>query len=278
MPSSPRALLYAKGYINLWPALNTPVKNWQGQVVWLIGASSGIGAALAQQLLSNGAHVVLSARRAEQLDIVANGHQNARVMAFDASDKNAWDLMSTQVLQEFGSIDLVVFCAAKYQPERTWEVDAVDAQSTLNINLLSVYQGLQSILPDMLKRRRGGIALVASVAGYLGLPNASVYGPSKAALINLAELMYTDLHPKDINVYLINPGFVSTPLTAKNAFFMPAIQTPQQAAKAILSGMQSGRFEIHFPKRFTFFLKFLQCLPYRLRFFLLRQIAPKSSE
>ncbi len=257
----------------LFGTLNHPIEDWRGKTVWLIGASSGIGAALAQQLLNQGAKVVLSARRSEQLAHIANAHPNAYIKAFDASDKSLWTDTHQQVLQDLGRIDLIVFCAAKYQPERTWEVDSIDAQETLNINLLSVYHGLQCILPNMLKTRHGGIAVIASVAGYLGLPNASVYGPSKAALINLAEIMYADLHPKDINVYLINPGFVSTPLTAKNTFFMPALQTPEQAAKAILVGMQDGKFEIHFPKRFTYCLKLLQCLPYRLRFRLLRRLA-----
>jgi short-subunit dehydrogenase len=257
----------------LFGTLNQPIDDWRGKTVWLVGASSGIGAALAQQLLAQEAKVILSARRADQLSKVANAHPNAIIKAFDASDKASWSQVNEQVLQELGKVDLIIFCAAKYQPERTWEVDSLDAQETLNINLLSIYHGLQSVLPQMIKDRHGGIALIASVAGYFGLPNASVYGPSKAALINLAEIMYADLRPKNINVYLINPGFVSTPLTAKNNFFMPAIQTPVQAANEILLGMQRGKFEIHFPKRFTYFLKLLQCLPYRLRFMLLRRLA-----
>jgi short-subunit dehydrogenase len=110
------------------------------------------------------------------------------------------------------------------------------------------------------------------VAGYFGLPNASVYGPSKAALINLAELLYVDLRPRGISVYLINPGFVQTPLTAKNEFTMPALQTPQAAARAIRDGIASGRFEIHFPRRFTLALKLLRWLPYRLRFPLISRL------
>jgi len=129
-----------------------------------------------------------------------------------------------------------------------------------------VYAGLEAIFPDMLSRGNGGIGLIASVAGYMGLPNASVYGPGKAAMINLAELLYADLHSKGLNVYLINPGFVSTELTAKNSFAMPALQTTQQAAQSIFKGISNGDFEIHFPKRFTRTLKLIQCLPYRLRF------------
>ena len=105
-----------------------------------------------------------------------------------------------------------------------------------------------------------------SPSAFLGLPQATVYGPSKAALINLAEILYADLHPKGLAVYLINPGFVATRLTEKNAFAMPALQTPQSAAEAIVHGIEAGRFEIHFPRRFTFFLKCLRLLPYRLQF------------
>jgi short-subunit dehydrogenase len=165
----------------------------------------------------------------------------------------------------------VVFCAAQYRPEHSWEVDPELASQTLEINLGSVYAGLAQVLPAMIARGSGGIALVASVAGYMGLPQASVYGPSKAALINLAEILYSDLHARGINVYLINPGFVDTGLTKKNSFTMPALQTPQQAASAILSGFSAGKFEIHFPKKFTRALKLVRLLPYRWRFFLFRR-------
>jgi short-subunit dehydrogenase len=135
-----------------------------------------------------------------------------------------------------------------------------------------VYTGLATVLPAMLARGSGGIALVASVAGYFGLPNASVYGPTKAALINLAELLYVDLRPRGLSVYLINPGFVQTPLTAKNEFSMPALQTPAEAARAICHGISAGRFEIHFPRRFTLAMKLVRSLPYRLRFALIARL------
>ncbi|MBC3875465.1 SDR family NAD(P)-dependent oxidoreductase [Undibacterium flavidum] len=253
------------------PPLNRPIRDWQGKTIWIIGASSGIGAALAQALLRQGAHVILSARRLEQLQLVAANHEQADVLPFDVTDQAAWQGASQQLQARHPSIDLVIFCAAKYQPERSWDVDANDAAATLKINLESVYHGLQTVLPHMLKRGSGGLAILASVAGYVGLPNASVYGPSKAALINLSELLYSDLHQKNINVYLVNPGFVRTELTDKNNFDMPALQTPEQAADAILQGIARGDFEIHFPKRFTLGLKLLQMLPYRCRFALIRR-------
>ena len=247
-------------------ALNLPIRDWRGLRVWVIGASSGIGAALAVEALQAGARVALSARRAERLEAVAHGHAHALVAPFDILDQHAWGARHEQICRELGGVDLIVFCAADYHPERSWEIDPASAARTLATNLGSVYTGLATVLPAMLARGSGGIAIVASVAGYFGLPSASVYGPSKAALINLAELLYVDLHPRGLGVYLINPGFVQTPLTAKNDFAMPALQTPEMAARAIRRGLEAGRFEIHFPRRFTLALKFLRWLPYRLRF------------
>ncbi|MES2163727.1 MAG: SDR family NAD(P)-dependent oxidoreductase [Pseudomonadota bacterium] len=247
-------------------ALNRPIAAWAGQRIWLIGASSGIGAALAAELLRAGARVALSARRAYLLQAVASGHAQAIVAPFDILDHDAWGERYRDICAQTGGVDLIVFCAAAYHPERSWDVSAAGAAHTLAVNLGSVYTGLATVLPDMLARGSGGVAIVASVAGYVGLPNASVYGPSKAALINLAELLYTDLRPRGLDVYLINPGFVQTQLTEQNAFPMPALQTPQAAATAIRRGLGAGEFEIHFPKRFTRLVKLLRWLPYRWRF------------
>lgn len=251
--------------------LNTAVSDWAGKRIWLVGASSGIGAALAKAYLQYGAIVVLSARRIEQLEFIAANHPQALVLPFDVEDADAWAAAQAQIKQKMGGLDLVIFCAAKYKPERSWEIKRSDVAQTLHINLNSVYEGICGVLPGMLEQGSGGIGIIASVAGYIGLPNASVYGPSKAALINLAELLYSDLHAKNIAVYLINPGFVKTELTNKNTFLMPALQTPEQAAAAIIGGMQKGQFEIHFPRRFTTALKLLQMMPYRWRFALLRR-------
>jgi len=250
----------------MFSPLNPPVRDWHGQRVWLIGASSGIGAALAQKLLLLGARVAVSARREAALKEVVHDYPNALILPFDASAADDW-LPAWQKLQaQWNGVDLVLFCAADYQPQRSWEVSGDDAARTIAINLTAVYRGLELVLPALITQGSGGVAVIASVAGFLGLPQATVYGPSKAALINLAEILYADLHPKGLAVYLINPGFVATRLTEKNAFAMPALQTPQSAAEAIVHGIEAGRFEIHFPRRFTFFLKCLRLLPYRLQF------------
>jgi len=253
-------------------ALNRPFHDWSSRRVWIVGASSGIGAALAAEALGAGASVAVSARSKEALLAIAGAHKKAFAVQLDVLDESAWTQAYQEVLDHFGGVDLLIFCAADYRPERSWEVVPGMANRMLSVNIGSIYAGLANVLPEMIVRGSGGIALIASVAGYIGLPNASVYGPSKAALINLAEVLYNDLHPKGISVYLVNPGFVHTRLTARNDFHMPAILTAEQAAKKILKGISCGHFEIHFPWRFTIFMKLAQLLPYRLRFALIGQL------
>ncbi|WP_343721567.1 SDR family NAD(P)-dependent oxidoreductase [Herbaspirillum seropedicae] len=255
----------------LFGPMNEPMADLRGRRIWLIGASSGIGAELARQALAAGARVALSARRAEVLEEVAGAHPEAFIAPLDVLCHDAWRDQHARIVEAFGGVDLLIFCAARYRPERSWEVQEDEAEHTIRTNLASVYSALGAALPDMLARGSGGIALVASVAGYVGLPGATVYGPGKAALINLAEILYSDLRPKGVNVYLVNPGFVKTDLTDKNDFTMPALQTPQQAASAIWRGIGEGRFEIHFPLRFTAWLKLLRILPFRLRFMLFQR-------
>lgn len=257
----------------LLPALNRPLRNWPQQTVWIVGASSGIGAALASQLLALGARVVLSARGVDSLHAVAARQPRAIVLPLDVSQPAAWQQAWDSLQQQDALPDLVVFCAAAYRPERCWDIRQQQVSDTLQTNLAGVYYGLETMLPAMMARRQGGIALVASVAGYVGLPGACVYGPSKAALINLAELLHAELHQHDMQVYLINPGFVATRLTAKNDFAMPALLQPADAAREIVRGLEQGRFEIHFPRRFTLWIKLLALLPYRLRLPLLRHLA-----
>ena len=134
------------------------------------------------------------------------------------------------------------------------------------VNYVGALHVLDAVLPGFLARRAGFISLVSSVAGFRGLPKSLAYGPTKAALINLAEALYLDLQAEGIAVNVINPGFVETPLTANNQFEMPALITPEQAAEAILRGWSRGEFETHFPKRFTRWMKALRLLSYGLYF------------
>jgi len=248
-------------------SLNPKIADWRGRRVWLVGASSGIGAALAQTLAARGARLALSARSAEKLAALAI--PDALCLPCDATDVAALANARDAVLHAWGGLDLVIYLAGDYQPMRSENFDLGRAEQVVEINFLGALRLFAAIRNDL--PQGGGLALVASVAGYRGLPQALCYGPGKAALIHLAECLYFDYAPKGIGIWLINPGFVQTRLTARNRFAMPALQTPEQAAEAIVHGFASGRFEIHFPKRFTLFLKLLAHLPYRIYFFLTRR-------
>ncbi len=248
-------------------SLNPKITDWRERRVWIIGASSGIGAALAKKFLASGAEVALSARRESALESVA-GTQGV-VLPCDVSDPAGLETAMSVLLTRWGGIDMVVYCAGVYTPMRAWEVDLKVVRETLAINLQGVYNLLYSLVPVYIERNGGGLCLVSSVAGYTGLPKALAYGPGKAALINLAQILYSELSPYGVGVHLVNPGFVETRLTQQNDFTMPALITPDAAAQAIVAGMAKGRFEIHFPKRFTLWMKLLGLLPDRIRFHLL---------
>jgi short-subunit dehydrogenase len=249
--------------------LNPKITDWRGLRVWILGASSGIGASLARQLAGMRAQVALSARREAQLREIAAADDV--VLPLDVADISALQAARDLLLQRWGEIDLVIYCAGAYTPMRAWEIDTAKTSRILDTNLLGAYHTAQVMLPYLMRRGAGGICLVASAAGYTGLPKALAYGPGKAALINLAEILYTDLSSLGIGVYVVNPGFVETRLTQLNDFRMPALITADDAAREIVNGLARGGFEIHFPRRFTRWMKLLACLPYRLRFYLLKK-------
>jgi short-subunit dehydrogenase len=153
---------------------------------------------------------------------------------------------------------------------RAGDFDLAAAERIVSVNFNGAMRLAATVLPDL--HAGGGIVFVASVAGYRGLPKALAYGPGKAALIHFAECLHLDLVPQGIGVWLVNPGFVATQLTARNDFAMPALLTPEQAALATLEGLRTGRFEIHYPRRFTRVMKLLALLPYGLYFPLVRRL------
>lgn len=258
--------------MSFFAPLNPPLLDWQGQTVWIVGASTGIGRATASALHRAGARVTVSARKAEALAAFVAQHPGSQALALDATDPAAVTLAATNLLAQ-GPLDCVVYCAGHYRAMRAEAIDVADMQRHMAVNYLGALYLLDAVLPALLARGRGHISLVGSVAGYRGLPNSLAYGPTKAALINLAETLYLDLHPKGIGVSLVNPGFVKTPLTAGNAFDMPALISPEEAAQAMLQGWARGDFELHFPKRFTLWMKALRLLPNRLFFSLVGRVA-----
>ena len=252
-------------------AMNPDLPAWPDCRVWIIGASTGIGAATARALLDAGARVALSARRADALADVAQDHTNATVVPLDFTDSVAVRKGWNTLVAQWGRVDLVLIVAGTHQEMRAWELDEAKAMALLKTNLHGVISACSVIVPALLAQGRGAIGIVGSVAGYRGLPKALIYGASKAAVINFTESLYLDLEPKGLGVYLISPGFVKTPLTDRNDFKMPALISAEEAADEILRGLRKGHFEIHFPRRFTRMLKLMQLLPYRWYFSLIHR-------
>jgi NAD(P)-dependent dehydrogenase (short-subunit alcohol dehydrogenase family) len=255
--------------------LNPRLTDWKGQVCWIVGASTGIGRATAEQLHAAGATVVVSARNVAALQEFSQTHASSEALPLDATDRDAVHATARHIIDKHRRIDLVMYCAGHYKAQRATAYDLDEMLKHQQVNLTGAYLLLDAVLPQLLRqaaaKQPAHVSLVGSVAGYRGLPNALAYGPTKAALINLGEVMYLDLQPKGIGVSVINPGFVETPLTAGNTFAMPALITPAQAAQQIIKGWAAGDFEIHFPKRFTLWLKALRCLTDGLYFAAIRR-------
>jgi NAD(P)-dependent dehydrogenase (short-subunit alcohol dehydrogenase family) len=259
--------------MRLWGPLNPPFASYAGRRVWVIGASYGIGASIAQSLMARGARVAVSARKRELLEDLTVGNDDALVLPLDITDHDSLRSAGEQLAARWGAVDLLLIVAGTHVEMRAQEWDLATARRLLEVNLHGVLNCVDVGLPLVRTAGPGaGVAIVSSVAGYIGLPRSLIYGPSKAALINFVESLYGDLRPKGFGVYLVNPGFVDTPLTRKNDFEMPALMPADEAARITLDEIAAGRFEIHYPKRFTYGLKLLRVLPYRLQLWLVRRV------
>lgn len=271
--------------------LNPPIRDWSGKRVWVVGASAGIGKALAESLTRAGAVVIATARRPDALAALSPppAHCVVADIAKESSVKEALSEIESRVQE----LDVVFWVAGVYHPMTSQHLDLAAVRDTFEVNLLSAYSGLSLVLTRWLTRPSTDSGLparstpvsptrtrhwvwVSSVAGYRGLPKAAAYGASKAALTYLAETNYLELRSSGIAVSVVCPGFVETRLTAKNEFQMPAIITPEEAAAATLKGMARGEFEIHYPKRFTRIMRLLRILPYWLYFPLAARALPKD--
>jgi NAD(P)-dependent dehydrogenase (short-subunit alcohol dehydrogenase family) len=238
------------------------------RTAWVIGASSGIGRELSKILAGEGITVTVSARRAGALEELKEecAPDKVRPLPLDVSDPDAFAGAVDLLERDHGLPDVVVIAAALYEPAAADDLNPALFAKLMAVNYLGVVNVFSALLPKFLARGRGHVSVVASVSGYRGLPLASAYGPTKAAIINLCESLVPELSARGVRLQVINPGFVDTPLTAKNTFAMPFMISPQEAARRLYRGLQSGRFEVTFPKRFTWLLKVLRILPYALYF------------
>lgn len=251
-------------------------KSLAGKHYWLIGASEGIGRTLAKCMAKEDAKLTVSARSEDRLnslveDLEGVGHQ---ALPLDVTDADSLDAAISKVATPDG----VIYLAGIYEPMGASEADWELARKIIDVNLQGVINVLGRIVPKMVARDHGHIVLTGSVAGYVGLPNAIGYGVSKAGIMHLAENLHVDLAHTNIRTQLISPGFVETQLTDKNEFEMPFKVTAEEAAEAIVKGLQTSSFEIHFPKKFTYIMKLLRLLPYWLYLPLGAKIAEKARQ
>ena len=241
--------------------------------VWITGASSGLGRETAILLAQSGCRVYVTARRADELEMLATDHANIIALPGDVTNRSAMmDVVKTIVARD-GYLDLAILNAAGYQPGPTSQITANDVDQLIAINLTGVVNSLLPCLESMGHQARGQIALIGSIAGYMGLPNAGFYGATKAALISYAESLRAELQDSGIKIQLVSPGFIKTPMTDQNEFPMPFIMPVEKAARRLISGLKGNHFEILFPRRFCYLLKIMQLLPYPLYFRLAKKLS-----
>ncbi|MFT3673408.1 SDR family NAD(P)-dependent oxidoreductase [Aestuariivirga sp.] len=245
------------------------------RVVWITGASTGIGAEVARQLAADGVIVAISARSAEKLKAAADANSNLKPYPLDVTDAAAVTDCFASIERDLGPVDLVLAAAGTYSPVSLDDFSPAPFRTMYEINFLGVVNVLTAVLPAFRQRRKGHISWIASVAGYRGLPKAAAYGPTKAALINLGESLRPELEADGVAVSVVNPGFVKTPLTAQNDFEMPFLMEVDEAARRTIAGLASGRFEVAYPSRFVTILKIARLLPYRIYFALIRSAVLK---
>lgn len=224
---------------------------------WLVGASHGLGHALAHALDAEGATLILSARSLEPLTRLAESLAHARAVLCDVTDSSA----VAQAAADSGPVDGVIYCAGAYDPMSAsgWDIEA--AERMADVNFMGALRVLGHVVPDMVSRDTGHIVVIGSLAGHRGLPNAIGYGASKAAAMHLAENIRADLRHTKIKVQIVNPGFIRTRLTDKNAFEMPQIMSADSAAKRTLNAMRSNRFSTSFPSPFAWLFVLGRYLP-----------------
>ena len=240
--------------------------------LWITGASSGIGKAVAEKFAKEGWQVAVSARRKEILDDMAKNY-NISSYPLDVVNKENCKNIFQEIISEFGEIHLCIFCSGTYDPKKEKEINVEQSKFVMDVNYFGVLNCIKTVEKHFKDKKNGHISIVSSIAGYIGLPNSSGYGPSKAALNNFAESIFFDFKKYNVRISVISPGFIKTPLTDKNDFPMPFLRSVEFAAEKIYAGLtESNSFEIHFPKQLTLILKFLRILPYRIYLFLIYKL------
>lgn len=220
--------------------------------IWITGASTGIGAAVARELATRGHTLFLTARSVDKLHELPGEAKPG-----DVTDREAM----RRIAAEIAPVDVALLGAGTYVPVDPRKLDAAVFREHLDVNVMGTVHCIEAVLPAMLERRAGRIAVVASVTGFAALPRAEAYGATKAFLISMCDSLRADLDGSGVEVTTINPGYVRTPLTAQNEFDMPFLIEPEEMARAIADGLEAGKPEISYPRRMAFVMKLLGALP-----------------
>ena len=237
------------------------------KIIWITGASSGIGKALAIKFAEKGWTVAASARRESLLQELIKINQSIYSFPLDVTEIENCKLVANKIIEKFGGIDICVFGTGMHDPKSEKRFNLNKIREIMEVNYFGTMNSINSIYEYFSEKKNGQISIISSVAGYRGLPAAGAYCASKAALTSYAESLNFDMQMKNVKVSLISPGFIKTPMTDQNDFPMPMIKSPEFAANEIFKGLTEKKsFEIHFPKAFTYFLKFLQILPSSIYF------------
>ena len=240
--------------------------------IWITGASSGIGKALAIKFAKEGWQVAASARRENLLQDLNKSNSNIHSFPLDVKDELNTKKVFQNIIEKLQSIDICVFCTGIHDPEAERKLSSEKIREIMETNFFGTLNCIMAVNNFFREKKSGHISIVSSVAGYRGLPAASGYCASKSALTSLAESLYFDFKRDNIRVSLVSPGFIKTPMTDKNKFAMPLIKSAEFAAEKIFIGLtKKNAFEIHFPIIFTMMMKLLKIMPNWLYFLLVKK-------
>jgi short-subunit dehydrogenase len=243
------------------------------KVIWITGASSGIGKALALKFANENWNVAISARRENILKEISESNENIKSFPLDVTDRSKCKEVFEQIKSHYGDVDICFFSTGTWNPKKEKDIDVEQMEDVFKVNFFGTVNSIKAVEEYFKNKKSGIITIVSSIAGYRGLPNSTGYGPSKSALNNLAESLYFDFGRYNVKVCLVSPGFIKTPMTDKNDFKMPFLKTPEFAADKIYEGLlKKNNFEIHFPKELTLTLKFFSLLPSKIYFYLVNKL------
>ena len=232
------------------------------KVIWITGASSGIGRALAIKFAKQGWQVAISARRENLLKELSQNYSNIHSFPLDVTDSEMCKIVFQQITEKFNNIEICVFGTGIHDPKSEKKFNLEKIKEIMSVNYFGTINSINSIYRYFKEKKNGQISIISSVAGYRGLPAAGAYCASKSALSSFTESLYFDMRRFNVKVSLINPGFIKTPMTDQNDFPMPLIKSVEFAANQIFVGLtKKNSFEIHFPKSFTYLMKLIQLLP-----------------